>query len=175
MDRCSCHQKVRSRRSRRRFAESLSTNDMKGAPCSFMSLHFSLFFETYYWHQKGRPVLSVSAASLRNLHAMTPTSGKTTCSQYLWYDALATKLCSYLGTEITRRYAAYTFECCNSTYTSWSWNRPHKYRVVTICGYGLVTLDEFGVVTLRENVPGIFMLPRAGGYQLVHGPRSKRS
>ena len=37
MDRCSCHQNVRRRRSRRRFAEPLSTNDMKGAPCRFMS------------------------------------------------------------------------------------------------------------------------------------------
>ena len=48
-------------------------------------------------------------------------------------------------------------------------------EVVTICGYGLGTIDEFGVTTLRENVPGIYMLPRAGGYQLVHGPGSKRS
>ena len=110
MERCSCHQKVRRRWSRRRFAEPLSTNDMKGAPCCFMSWHFFLFFETYYGHQKGRPVLSVSAASLRNLHVMTPTSGKTTCSQYLWYDAHATKFGSYLGTAVTRRYAACTFE-----------------------------------------------------------------
>ena len=28
---------------------------------------------------------------------------------------------------------------------------------------------EFGGVPLRENVPGIFLLPRAGGHQLVHG------
>ena len=36
-----------------------------------------------------------------------------------------------------------------------------------------MTLDEFGLVTLRENVPGFYMLPRAGGFQLVHGPGSK--
>ena len=41
---------------------------------------------------------------------------------------------------------------------------------VPICGYGLVTLGKFEVVPLREIVPGIFMLPRVGGYQLVHGP-----
>ena len=28
----------------------------------------------------------------------------------LWFDAFATKCCSYLGTAVTRRYAAYTFE-----------------------------------------------------------------
>ena len=39
--------------------------------------------------------------------------------------------------------------------------------------YGLVTFGEFGLVTLRENVLGIFLLSRAGGYQLVHGPGSK--
>ena len=49
------------------------------------------------------------------------------------------------------------------------------YGFVAICGYGLVTFDEFGIVTLRESVPGIYMLLRAGGYQLVHGPGSKRS
>ena len=42
--------------------------------------------------------------------------------------------------------------------------------VLSICGFG-----EFGGVLLRENVPGIFMLPRAGGHQLVHGPGSKCS
>ena len=31
------------------------------------------------------------------------------------------------------------------------------------CGYGLVTLGELRVVLLRENVPGIFILLRAGG------------
>ena len=41
MDRCSCHQNVRRRRSRRRFAKPLSTNDTKGAPCRFMSWFFS--------------------------------------------------------------------------------------------------------------------------------------
>ena len=40
---------------------------------------------------------------------------------------------------------------------------------------GLVTIGEFGGGPLRENVPGIYMLPRAGGYQLAHGPGSKRS
>ena len=49
------------------------------------------------------------------------------------------------------------------------------YGVVTICGYGLVTIDEIGVVILRKHVPGIFLLPRAGGYQLVHGPGAQRS
>ena len=39
----------------------------------------------------------------------------------------------------------------------------HTYGVVTICGYGLVTLDEMGVVILRKHVPGIYMPPRAGG------------
>ena len=62
---------------------------------------------------------------------------------------------------------AFAFASC-----IWSWYRPHKYGVVPICGYGLVTLGEFGVVPLRENVPGIFLLFRAGGYQLVHGPGS---
>ena len=28
-------------------------------------------------------------------------------------------------------------------------------------------------LSLRENVPGISLLPRAGGYQLVHRPGSK--
>ena len=110
IDGCSCHQKVRRHRSRRRFAQPLSTIILKGAPCRLMSWHFSLFFETHYWHQKGRPGLSVSAASLCDLPAVTPTSGKTTCSQYLWYDALATTFCSYLGSAVTRRYATYTFE-----------------------------------------------------------------
>ena len=88
-------------------------------------------------------------------------------------DAFATKFCSYLGTAVTRRYVAYIFEWCNSASTSWSWNRPHKYDVVPSCGYGLVTLGEFGIVPLRENVPGIFILPRAGGSHLVHGPGSE--
>ena len=110
IDGCSCHQKVRRHRSRRRFAQPLSTIILKGAPCRLMSWHFSLFFETHYWHQKGRPGLSVSAASLCDLPAVTPTSGKTTCSQYLWYDALATTFCSYLGSAVTRRHATYTFE-----------------------------------------------------------------
>ena len=40
---------------------------------------------------------------------------------------------------------------------------------------GLVTLalGEFGLVPLRENVPGIYMLHRAGGYHLVHCPGSE--
>ena len=38
-----------------------------------------------------------------------------------------------------------------------------------------MTLDEIGVVILREDVPGIYILPRAGGQQLVHCPGSKRS
>ena len=50
------------------------------------------------------------------------------------------------------------------------WNRSLWYGVLSICGFG-----EFGGVLLRENVPGIFMLPRAGGHQLVHGPGSKCS
>ena len=41
--------------------------------------------------------------------------------------------------------------------------------------YPSVVIGEFGGVPLRENVPGIFMLPRAGGHQLVHGPGSKCS
>ena len=39
VDRCSCRQKVRSLRLRRLFAKPLSTNNMKGAPCSLMSWH----------------------------------------------------------------------------------------------------------------------------------------
>ena len=74
-------------------------------------------------------------------------------------DAFATKCCFYLGTAVTRCYALVLRTV------------PHEYDVVPNCGYGLVTLGEFGVVPLRENVPGIFMLPRAGGYHLVHGPR----
>ena len=35
-----------------------------------------------------------------------------------------------------------------------------------------VVIDEFGGVPLRENVSCIFMLLRAGGHQLVHGPGS---
>ena len=60
-------------------------------------------------------------------------------------------------------------------FTSWTWNRPHKYGIVPICGYGLVTLGEFGAVALRENIPGIFLRLRAGGYQLVHGQGSQCS
>ena len=45
-----------------------------------------------------------------------------------------------------------------------------RLGVVSICGLG-----EFGGVPLRENVPGIFLLPRADGHQLVHGPGSKCS
>ena len=41
--------------------------------------------------------------------------------------------------------------------------------------YPSVVIGEFGCVPLRENVPGTFMLPRAGGHQLVHGPGSKCS
>ena len=39
VDRCSCRQKVRSLRLRRLFADPLSTNNLKGAPCSLMSWH----------------------------------------------------------------------------------------------------------------------------------------
>ena len=82
--------------------------------------------------------------------------------------ALATIFCSCLGAAIDRRYATCTFVWCSSAYTSWTWNRRHKYGIVPICGCRLVTLLEFGVVALRENVPGIFLLLGAGGYQLVH-------
>ena len=44
-----------------------------------------------------------------------------------------------------------------------------------ICGSGLVTLGEFEIVLLRQNEAGIFLLPRAGDYQLVHCPGSKCS
>ena len=56
----------------------------------------------------------------------------------------------------------------------WGSIRPRKFVVLNSM-YGLVTLGEFGVVFLRENVPGIFMLLRAGGYHCVHGPGSKCS
>ena len=36
-----------------------------------------------------------------------------------------------------------------------------------------MTLGEFGLVTLRENVPGIFLPLRTSGCQLVHVPGSK--
>ena len=39
MDKGFCHQNVRQRRSRRRFAEPLSTIILKDAPCSLMSWH----------------------------------------------------------------------------------------------------------------------------------------
>ena len=32
---------------------------------------------------------------------------------------------------------------------------------------------SFGLVTLLENVPGNYIPPQTGGYQLVHGPGSK--
>ena len=81
--------------------------------------------------------------------------------------------CSYLDMAVTRRYTTFTFECCNSANTSQSRNCPYKYGVVTICGYGLTTLDEIGF--FGRACSGIFVLLRAGGYQLVHGPGSKRS
>ena len=43
MDKGSCHQKVRKRRSRRRFAEPLSTIILKDAPCSLSQWHHSVF------------------------------------------------------------------------------------------------------------------------------------
>ena len=76
-------------------------------------------------------------------------------------DAFAKKNCLYHCTAVTRRYVTYTFEQ--------SWIRPHKFIVVPSCGSGLVTLGEFGIVPLRENVPGFFMLPCAGGSHFVHG------
>ena len=39
MDRCSCRQKVRGLLLQRRFADPLSTNKKKGAPCSLMTWH----------------------------------------------------------------------------------------------------------------------------------------
>ena len=41
--------------------------------------------------------------------------------------------------------------------------------------YPFVIIGESGGVPLRENVPGIFLLPCASGHQLVHGPKSKCS
>ena len=76
-------------------------------------------------------------------------------------DAFATKVYSWYGGHPSLR----NVHICM--------NRPHKYDVVPICGSGLVTLGEFGVGPLRENVPSIFLLHRTGGYQLVHGPGPK--
>ena len=41
--------------------------------------------------------------------------------------------------------------------------------------YPLVVIVQFGGVPLRENFSGVFVLPREGGHQLVHGPESKCS
>ena len=41
--------------------------------------------------------------------------------------------------------------------------------------YPSVVIGGFGDVPLRENFSGIFVLPRAGVHQFVHGPGSKYS
>ena len=60
---CSWRQQARMRRSRRLFADPLSTNNMKDASCSLISWHStSPSSLKYFWHQKGWLVFSVTAS-----------------------------------------------------------------------------------------------------------------
>ena len=78
LDRCSCRQKVRRLRLRRRFADPLSTNILKSTTCSLMSWHSTSPSSLQcLWRQDERPVLSGTAASLCVPPAQATASGIT--------------------------------------------------------------------------------------------------
>ena len=66
MDRCSCRLKVRSLRVAAAFFRPIALQlfDKYVMLSLVVALDFSLFFETPFWHQKGRLVFSATAASL---------------------------------------------------------------------------------------------------------------